>query len=67
MSCTTAGMNELKGVHGSLCTHGQSRLSLYTKYICKNINFKSSFFLIIGFCYFIWKVLSVNDFFVSFF
>lgn len=44
MSCTTAGMNELKGVHGSLCTHGQSRLSLYTKYICKNINFKSSFF-----------------------
>lgn len=43
VSCTVAGMNELKGVHGSLCTHGQSSLSLYTKYICKNINFKCSF------------------------
>lgn len=42
MSCTTAGMNELKActVH---CVHGQSRLSLCTKYIRKNINFKSSF------------------------
>ena len=53
ISCTIAGMNELKGMHGSLCTHGQSSLNLYTKYIFKSINFKSSFFLIIGLCCFI--------------